>query len=71
MTIAVVIVMTFVAVAIVVVMAVFAATIVAVDPMIVRHMTGNPDHLVVAIPIAVAMAMIGPVAHLNFYAIRA
>ena len=52
--------------------AMFAADVVAMDPMMsnVRHVPGNPDHLIVAVPITCAVVVKGPVPDLDFNSIR-
>ncbi len=46
-------------------MVMFSADILAMDPVPVLPMAGNPDHLIVALPIVRAMVVIGPVADLD------
>jgi hypothetical protein len=51
------------------VLAVFAADVMTVHPMIpVGHVAGDPNHLVITVPIAWAMAVIRPVADLDINA---
>jgi hypothetical protein len=50
-----------------VVLAMFPANVLAVDPMMpgARHMARDPNHFVVAVPIARTMVVEGPVANLD------
>lgn len=55
----------------IVVASVFTADVMAVDPMMARcHVARDPNHFVVASPIARAMAVVWPVANLDLDAIR-
>jgi hypothetical protein len=51
---------------------VFAADVLTVNPMVseMRHVAGDPDHFIVAVPIALAMVIERPVADLDFNAVR-
>ena len=62
--------MTIVIVVMIPVVAVLAFAVVTVHPMVMRFVTGNPDHFIVTIPIAVAMGVIVFVAYVNLNAIR-
>ena len=50
-----------------IVLTMFSPNVVAVDPMlpVSRHVTRDPDHGVIAVPIAGPVAVIGAVADLN------
>ena len=55
-----------------VVLAMFPTDVMAVNPMMppLRHVARDPDHFIVAIPIARAMVVEWPVANLDLNAIR-
>lgn len=54
-------------VAIPIVPTVFFADVVAVNPMMPgAHVSGDPNHLIVTVPIAWPMIVVGPIADLNF-----
>jgi hypothetical protein len=71
MTTIVVVIIVIIVVIIMVVVAVLAADVMTMDPvMAVSHMTWNPGHFIVARPIARAMAVVWPVANLDFDPLR-
>ena len=61
------VVLTIIVLSIPVVLAAFPAHVLTVDPMmsVMRHVAWNPNHLIVASPIARAMAVERPVADLD------
>ncbi len=54
-----------------VVVAMFSADVLTVNPVsVVRHVTGNPDHLIVALPIVRAMVIVRLVANVDLNSTR-